>query len=68
MGNIQRDVVPMRVKFPLTSSAKEVNRISKHQPIRPHLKKFFQDISVLLEAKEIDDNDGCREYNSYHRR
>jgi len=41
MGNIQREVLPVRVISLRRRAFMEVKRISMHQPVRPHLKKFL---------------------------
>ena len=47
MGNISREVFPMSRQSLVTTDSTEVNKISKHQPVVPHLKKFLISLSFL---------------------
>lgn len=42
IGNIHREVFPFKVMSLRRRAFAEVNRISIHQPVRPHFRKFFR--------------------------
>lgn len=48
MGNIQREVLPFRVKSLLRREPKAVKMISKHQPVRPQCKKEVRNLGAFI--------------------
>lgn len=53
MGNIHREVVPFNDRSRFRKDAKAVNRISRHQPVIPHLIKFFHKFFIELGCPDI---------------
>ncbi len=48
MGNIHREVCPIRVIFRLRRESKAVKVISRHHPVSPHLKKFLKNVFIIF--------------------
>ncbi len=42
------EVCPFSLKSRLLKEARAVNIISRHQPVRPHFKKFFNNSFIIL--------------------
>mgnify|MGYP007129757364 CR=1 FL=1 len=48
MGNIKREVRAVMVSSPASMEWSPVQRISRHHPIKPQIRKFFSDLQQLF--------------------
>lgn len=48
MGNIQREVCPVKDSCLRLRAWRAVNNISMHQPVKPHFKKFFHKFFIII--------------------